>query len=129
MRELLRHATARGLASAYTRRVLSAFDKPAPSVAAGVAGVAGVARTAGNGAAGNAAAGGATNAPVPEQALTTRELEILRLISTGMRNQEIADHLDISGATVKRHIANAYGKLGASHRTEALLRARELKLL
>ena len=124
MRELLRHATARGLASDYTRQVLSAFDKPAPVVTAGVAGVAGVGSVAGN-----AAAGSATNAAPPEQALTTRELEILRLISTGMRNQEIADHLDISGATVKRHIANAYGKLGASHRTEALLRARELKLL
>ena len=63
------------------------------------------------------------------QALTTRELEILRLIAAGLRNQEIADHLSISAATVKRHIANAYGKLGAGHRTEALVRAKELKLL
>ena len=36
-----------------------------------------------------------------------------------MRNQEIADQLFISLPTVKRHIANAYGKLGVGHRTEA----------
>jgi len=46
-----------------------------------------------------------------------------------MRNQEIADHLDLSAATVKRHIANAYGKLGVSHRTEALAKAKALGLL
>jgi LuxR family maltose regulon positive regulatory protein len=108
MRDLLRTATARGLAGAYTRRVLAAFDSPIqPSV---------VSNTAGAGS-------------QSIQALTTRELEILRLIAAGLRNQEIADHLEISAATVKRHIANAYGKLGAGHRTEALVRATELKLL
>jgi LuxR family maltose regulon positive regulatory protein len=61
--------------------------------------------------------------------LTAREAEILRLIVAGMRNQEIADHLFISLHTVKRHIANAYGKLGVSHRTEAVARVNELKLL
>ena len=47
---------------------------------------------------------------------------ILRLVAAGMRNQEIADQLVISLATVKRHIANAYGKLGVTHRTEAVAR-------
>ena len=61
--------------------------------------------------------------------LTAREVEILRLIAAGMRNQEIADHLFISLHTVKRHIANAYGKLGVTHRTEAVARVHELKLL
>jgi ATP/maltotriose-dependent transcriptional regulator MalT len=61
--------------------------------------------------------------------LTAREIEILRLIVAGMRNQEIADHLFISLHTVKRHIANAYGKLGVTHRTEAVARANEMKLL
>ena len=61
--------------------------------------------------------------------LTAREVEILRLIAAGMRNQEIADQLFISLSTVKRHIANAYGKLGASHRTEAISRANDLGLL
>lgn len=41
----------------------------------------------------------------------------------------VAEQLSISGATVKRHIANAYGKLGAGHRTDALVRAKALKLL
>ena len=61
--------------------------------------------------------------------LTMREVEILRLIAAGMRNQEIADHLFISLSTVKRHIANAYGKIGASHRTEAIVQANDLNLL
>jgi LuxR family maltose regulon positive regulatory protein len=61
--------------------------------------------------------------------LTAREVEILRFIAAGMRNQEIADHLFISLHTVKRHIANAYGKLGVTHRTEAVARANELKVL
>ena len=60
---------------------------------------------------------------------TAREVEILRLIATGMRNQAIADQLFISLSTVKRHIANVYGKLGVSHRTEAVARANELNLL
>jgi LuxR family maltose regulon positive regulatory protein len=61
--------------------------------------------------------------------LTPRELAILRLIAVGLRNQEIAGELSISPATVKRHIANIYAKLGAGHRTEALVRANELNLL
>jgi LuxR family maltose regulon positive regulatory protein len=106
VRDLLRHATARGISGEYTRRVLAGFDEPKPPASE-------VGRIAGG----------------SVQLLTTRELEILRLIAAGMRNQEIADLLSISAATVKRHIANAYGKLGATHRTEALVRAKELKLL
>lgn len=113
MRDLLRHAIARGLAGEYTRRVLAAFDAPAPVRTQSASPVGRL----------TADASGAI------QALTARELEILRLIAAGLRNQEIADHLSISAATVKRHIANAYGKLGAGHRTEALVRAKELKLL
>lgn len=61
--------------------------------------------------------------------LTPREIEILRLIAAGLRNQEIADTLFISLPTVKRHVANAYGKLGAAHRTEAVARATALGIL
>ena len=61
--------------------------------------------------------------------LTGREIEILRLIAAGMRNQEIADHLFIRLGTVKRHIANSYGKLGASDRNEAIAHANKLNLL
>ena len=53
----------------------------------------------------------------------------MRLVAAGLRNQEIADQLVISLPTVKRHIANAYGKLGVTHRTEAVARAHELGLL
>jgi LuxR family maltose regulon positive regulatory protein len=61
--------------------------------------------------------------------LSERELEILRLIADGLLNKEIAQQLIISQATVKRHVANIYGKLGVHHRTEAVARARELNLL
>lgn len=61
--------------------------------------------------------------------LTPRELEVLQLIAAGLRNEEIADRLYISLATVKRHIANTYGKLGVTHRTEAVARANTLNLL
>ena len=75
----------------------------------------------------------ALDEPVPDQPLveplTPRELEVLHLIAAGLRNQEIADQLVISPATVKRHISNIYGKLGVSHRTQAVAHARELGLL
>jgi LuxR family maltose regulon positive regulatory protein len=61
--------------------------------------------------------------------LTPREMDVLGLIAAGLRNQEIAEQLVISPATVKRHISNLYGKLGASHRTQAVARARALGLL
>jgi LuxR family maltose regulon positive regulatory protein len=61
--------------------------------------------------------------------LSPRELEILRLIAEGHSNQAIADTLIIAVSTVKRHVNNIYGKLDVRSRTQALLRARELKLL
>jgi two-component system NarL family response regulator len=51
--------------------------------------------------------------------LTTRELEVLRLIVAGNSNKEIGNHLHISEATVKTHINNLLGKLGVSDRTQA----------
>jgi LuxR family maltose regulon positive regulatory protein len=61
--------------------------------------------------------------------LTQRELEVLRLIVDGLKNQEIADRLVISVATVKRHVTNIYGKLGVSRRVQAVAQAQELNLL
>jgi LuxR family maltose regulon positive regulatory protein len=61
--------------------------------------------------------------------LTRRETEVLRLIADGLKNQEIADRLVISLATVKRHVTNIYGKLGVSRRVQAIARAQELDLL
>ncbi len=63
------------------------------------------------------------------EALSDRELEILRLISMGMTNQEIAHTLGIAVSTVKSHINNLYAKLGAQRRTQAIVIARGLGLL
>jgi len=52
--------------------------------------------------------------------LTHREREILGLIRAGKKNQEIADLLAIGVSTVQKHIQNAYEKLGARNRIEAL---------
>ncbi len=60
--------------------------------------------------------------------LTTRELEVLQRIEAGQSNQEIADQLVISIATVKRHISNIYAKLGVTSRTQAVAIGKELKI-
>jgi two-component system, NarL family, response regulator YdfI len=52
--------------------------------------------------------------------LTTREREVLQMLSEGLGNKEIAGRLKISEHTVKFHVASILGKLGASTRTEAV---------
>lgn len=54
------------------------------------------------------------------EALTPREIEVLRLLAEGLGNKEIALRLKISGHTVKFHVASVMGKLGAQSRTEAV---------
>jgi DNA-binding NarL/FixJ family response regulator len=54
------------------------------------------------------------------EALTERELEVLRLLAQGMPNKEIAAHLVISERTAKFHVSSIMGKLGATNRTEAV---------
>ena len=76
-----------------------------------------------------AAFGKPASPPPLIEPLTDREREVLHLIAAGLKNQEIADHLVISVATVKRHITNIHGKLGVSRRTQAVARGRELGLL
>ena len=61
--------------------------------------------------------------------LTVRELQVLRLVSLGHSNAEIAVTLVIALGTVKRHTNHIYGKLQVYRRTEAVARARELGLL
>jgi DNA-binding NarL/FixJ family response regulator len=55
--------------------------------------------------------------------LSTRELEVLRLLVVGRRNRDIAGVLDITEGTVKLHVSSILGKLGAVDRTEAVTRA------
>jgi DNA-binding NarL/FixJ family response regulator len=60
--------------------------------------------------------------------LSEREVEVLRLVTAGLSNREIADRLFISPGTAKSHIHNLCSKLGVHNRTEAARRARELGL-
>jgi NarL family two-component system response regulator LiaR len=55
--------------------------------------------------------------------LTEREVEVLRLVARGQSNQEIADQLVISEATVRTHVSNILGKLHLASRTQAALYA------
>jgi len=107
MHALLRNAVKTGGAASYVQRLVSAFEIPVHPESASAGPV-------------------LTGLAALAEPLTARELEILRLVAEGLRNQEIADRLVISLATVKRHIANIYGKLGVDHRTEAVARLKSL---
>lgn len=61
--------------------------------------------------------------PEPSEALTERELDILRLASRGFSNQDIAGDLSLSTRTVQGHLGHIFGKLGVSSRTEAVVKA------
>jgi LuxR family transcriptional regulator, maltose regulon positive regulatory protein len=61
--------------------------------------------------------------------LTRRELEVLGLVAAGRPNQEIADELVVSLDTVKKHLSHIFDKLGAANRSDAVARARELRLI
>ena len=60
--------------------------------------------------------------PAPE-ALTAREMEVLRAIAQGLSNQEIADQLMVSEPTVRAHVSRILGKLHLASRTQAALYA------
>jgi len=59
----------------------------------------------------------------PRVGLTSRELEVVHLIATGLRNKEIGAKLDITEGTVKIHIKNIFGKLEVIDRTQAVVSA------
>ena len=61
--------------------------------------------------------------------LSEREVDVLRLLADGRSNREIAGRLHLAEGTVKNHVTNVLGKLGARDRTQAALRARALDLL
>jgi len=58
------------------------------------------------------------------QMLTPREVDVVRMVATGLRNKQIAEALSISEGTVKIHLHSIYAKLGVSGRVELTLYAR-----
>src|SRR5271156_3001036 len=56
----------------------------------------------------------------PQVALTPREVEVLTLVARGLANREIAERLGTASGTIKMHIQNVLGKLGAADRTHAV---------
>src|SRR5918995_5254885 len=56
----------------------------------------------------------------PAGALSERETEIVVLTARGLSNRQIATELDLSEATIKRHLANVYAKIGVQSRSEAV---------
>lgn len=69
-------------------------------------------------------------APAPSAVkLTTRQLEILRLVEEGFSNRETAQKLCIAEDTVKHHLSAIYAALGVSTRTQAIVAAKRLGLM
>ena len=58
--------------------------------------------------------------------MTEREREVLELIARGLGNDDIASELAISTKTVRNHITSIFGKLAASTRAQAIVRARDV---
>jgi LuxR family maltose regulon positive regulatory protein len=75
----------------------------------------------------------ASSASLPVQTfvepLSERELEVLRLLATGLSNPEIADELYIAVSTVRSHCKNIYGKLDVHRRWDAVQRGQDLGLI
>jgi LuxR family maltose regulon positive regulatory protein len=111
MAELLRQASARGLAMEHTDKLLDAFQMVSP----------------------RQAQPDFTRPTVQQTALieplTGREMEVLLCLAGGLSNAEIGQRLFISLPTVKSHTRNIYGKLGVHNRKEAVARARALGIL
>jgi DNA-binding NarL/FixJ family response regulator len=69
------------------------------------------------------------DASLKRTGISKREYEVLELISAGLSNQEIAEKLFVSTSTVKTHVSNVLGKLDANRRTEAIARAKKLRII
>jgi LuxR family maltose regulon positive regulatory protein len=103
MAELLRHAASRGILPEYVAKLLAAFDVSESK----------------------------THPPTQPlvEPLSQRELEVLRLLTTGFSTPEVAQELFIAVSTVRSHVKSIYSKLNVHKRNDAIQRAKELKLL
>ena len=108
------------LAPSVTRRLISEFART-PALGARGPAVPGLPGPAGDAAAQPGAARSATRADKVTGLLTERECEVLRLVAAGMSNGEIADHLRISPATAKTHVAHLLTKLDARDRVQLVI--------
>ena len=61
--------------------------------------------------------------------LTDREFTVLRKLAEGLQNRDISTALGLSEPTVKMHVKSIYKKLGVANRTQAVITARDLKLV
>ena len=66
---------------------------------------------------------------ISELGISKREYEILLEISGGLSNKEIAERLFVSESTIKTHLSNLYAKLDAKRRTQAIQKAKEMKII
>ena len=69
------------------------------------------------------------DANVQRLGISKREYEVLELISLGLSNKQIAEKLFDSTSTVKTHASNLFAKLDARRRTQAVQRAKELRII
>jgi DNA-binding NarL/FixJ family response regulator len=69
------------------------------------------------------------NERIKQLGITVRELEVLQLISDGHSNQEIGEKLFISESTIKTHVSNLFVKLDVKRRTQAVIRAKEWRII
>lgn len=65
----------------------------------------------------------------PDEELSSREIEVLKLLTAGASNRDIADQLVLAEGTVKNHVSNILSKLHAENRTQAANVARERKII
>jgi LuxR family maltose regulon positive regulatory protein len=110
MAELLQYAIAQNVAPDYAGKLLAEFPKDFQSTVQDHKGL-------------------AANKQYLIEPLSEREIEVLRLMAEGYKYQEIAERLVVSINTVRHHTRNAYSKLDANNRTQAVGRAKALDLL
>lgn len=97
---LLREAARRGVTPAYVGEILAAFE-----------------------------AEGEADLPDYVEALSEREMEVLRLLAAGMTNAQIAEQLVVSASTIKSHVHHICGKLRVENRTQAVVCAQKFGIL